>query len=172
MGSSSRRCLENGTWSGQDFNCTGENEVYWFLQSTFDPIRKKRTLPSSFFCRCNCCLFSLPQWLSSEVHFNLKFIFKLKRNYWNISNILHNLFMACKLTENLVLTFRFKLSPVRLWAPLQEQLCWLFPVVISMDQTVYLAAKVDMVVLMEMLPERVCRLGNGVEMPSTVQVKA
>jgi len=41
-----------------------------------------------------------------------------------------------------------------------------------MDQTVYLAAKVDMVVLMEMLPERVCRLGNGVEMPSTVQVKA
>ena len=34
----------------------------------------------------------------------------------------------------------------------------------------YLAVKVDMVVLTEMLPERVCRLDNGVEIPSIAQV--
>lgn len=41
MGSSSRRCLENGTWSGQDFNCTGENEVYWFYKVPSNPLEKK-----------------------------------------------------------------------------------------------------------------------------------
>ena len=39
-----------------------------------------------------------------------------------------------------------------------------------MDQTVYLPAKVDMLVLTEMRPGRVCRLVNGVETPLIVQV--
>ena len=47
----------------------------------------------------------------------------------------------------------------------------MFLVEIPMDQPVYLAVKVVLVVLTEMLPGRVCRLDNGVEIPSSVQVK-
>lgn len=57
----------------------------------------------------------------------------------------------------------FKLSPVRLWAPHRELYYSPFPVAVPMHQRAYMAVKVVMAALTQMLPGRVCRLGDGVE---------
>ena len=68
------------------------------------------------------------------------------------------------------LTFPSKLSSVLHWSHRQEHLCYPLPVTTAMDQIVRFPVKLDTPAQPEILQEHVCRLVNGVEVTSIVQV--